>query len=128
MPLELLNSKYWAGAIETTYYQGLESLIWAFTFVLLNFDCDRKTETKRAASAWLTGDYVTCFEKKLCFLMRDVIPCIKNPPEAWKTQWPLAVDLLWVILSQLCRRQLIMWDSQAVLEPILDDTHHSCRS
>ncbi|KAI0040372.1 hypothetical protein FA95DRAFT_886153 [Auriscalpium vulgare] len=79
MPLELLNSEYWAGTIERTYYQGLESLIWAFTFVLLNFDCDRKTVTKRAASAWLTGDYVACFKEKLCFLTRDVISFIKNP-------------------------------------------------
>ncbi|KAI0047468.1 hypothetical protein FA95DRAFT_1559093 [Auriscalpium vulgare] len=97
MPLVLLSDKYWEGKMLRTYFHDIESFVWIFAYVFLWYDATESTAV--IVDRWMTGDYKTCRVKKNDFLYggEQRLDLRKNPPSAWRCQWPLASALLaWV--------------------------------
>ncbi|KAI0040370.1 hypothetical protein FA95DRAFT_886176 [Auriscalpium vulgare] len=128
MPLGLLDSPYWAGDIERTYYHDLESFIWVLAFVFLSFgeDGKRLKTGPRPADAWETGDYEQCYKEKAAFLNekhKGLQSYNSKPPAAWEKEWPLANDLLLIIIKQRRREEDAVLFHQRV-DPIPEDAHY----
>lgn len=134
MPLALLNTEYWDGKIERTYYHDLESFVWVLAFQFLSFEKGGKRLKKgpRPADTWETGDYEQCRKEKLDFVMDGMEK--EDIAEAWKDEWPLARDLLtvtagaWVLRRPGLQRRRTRSPGgvrQPVVDPTSDDTYYT---
>jgi hypothetical protein len=97
MAIDLLCDDYWQGKIARLYRHDLEGLIWVLPWAFLQYE---GSKTGLQLSAWCTGDYNICCEKKTRLLhQRGYVPT-----KSWEAEWGIAQSLLlWLVAEMLDR-------------------------